>query len=81
MDKRYDKRDSRIPGSIAGYIDDEGYRVIEQVFNGELHKVYAHNLRWYMEHKYVPDYPETIMHRDGDRDNNDIKNLYVGTVK
>ena len=59
-------------GSVAGIINDRGYRVIG--INGDKFK--AHRLVWAWHHG---DEPENIDHIDGDKSNNRITNLRACT--
>lgn len=56
-------------GDVAGSVSKEGYRVIR--IDGEHHK--AHRLAWFYVHGSWPS--GIIDHKDGNKDNNKIKNL------
>lgn len=56
-------------GDVAGSVSKKGYRVIR--IDGEHHK--AHRLAWFYVHGSWPS--GVIDHKDGNKDNNKIKNL------
>lgn len=56
-------------GSVAGTLDKAGYRVV--CVGG--YNLLAHRISWFISHGYNPDL--SIDHIDGDKDNNDFKNL------
>lgn len=67
------KRQRIKAGNVAGYVAQNGYMVI--MLNGKKH--YAHRLIWLYHHGYMP---TIIDHIDGNRSNNNIKNLRIATA-
>lgn len=71
--KRTSKNSRVLLGSVAGFVDDQGYRRIE--FCGVTYK--AHRLAWWWMHGEMPE--GRIDHKDTDRDHNRIANLRPAT--
>lgn len=62
------------PGDIAGFIDEQGYRII-RIFKKNRK---AHRLAWLYTHG---EYPELLDHTDRNRSNNALSNLRLATPR
>ena len=59
-------------GSLAGYMNTNGYRIIKSTINGIGKKIYVHRLLWFMTHGELP---RLLDHINRDRADNRIENL------